>query len=392
MILLLLLACTTAVHGYPSGPPSTVCDSMAPNVRAHRAIPQISPPPYKVTTNVPDGDANAGKTYIVSITSSPGTTFKGFMCQVRSIGNTSAIGSFKSFDIGKAKNLACTSGTGAVVHRNPNVVSSFNATWEAPYSAAGIAQLIAYCTIVQEMTVYWIQVPSSPFGLARYNWSVSRWSGCTAQCGLGIQRRTVTCHKTTFSSTTRVLSSECRDALGHRPFRSRDCRRVCQCVPSAWTPCNVSCGCGHQTRTFGCMQDTTSGGQVAVAFRHCENDPTLTCLLQERQQCKEPCYEWTAQSWGACSAVCGPGTEDREVYCTRQGCDGIERVEGTECIKKVATRPSKTRNCTGVCQCVASDWTPCNTSCGCGRQVQVADVDNKPGILAASKIQLVMVK
>ena len=47
---------------------------------------------------------------LVTITSNPSTTFKGFMCQVRKFnsGDTVAIGMFTSFDTGKAKNLACT--------------------------------------------------------------------------------------------------------------------------------------------------------------------------------------------------------------------------------------------------------------------------------------------
>ena len=89
--------------------------------------------------------------------------FKGFLCQVRKFNSsdTAAIGSFTSFDTGKAQNVACTTSKvrfrifstllliivstfqGAVGHRNRDDVSGFSATWEAPSSVSGDTQLAA---------------------------------------------------------------------------------------------------------------------------------------------------------------------------------------------------------------------------------------------------------
>ena len=204
-----------------------------------------------------------------------------------------------------------------------------------------------------------------------YSWSVGEWGTCSAECGPGIERRTVTCEKATLSSTTTVDDSECISRVGSRPTRTRGCSRVCQCVPSPWGPCNVSCGCGQQTRTFSCLQNTSGGGQVTVAFRHCEIDPTQLCEAQEQRQCEERCYEWDPQAWGACSTLCGPGDEERDVPCMREGCDGVNRVDDTECRSQLTgPKPDTTRQCDPECEYDVTEWSPCSRTCGEGFQVR----------------------
>jgi hypothetical protein len=109
---LLLLLCLKAIDGYSSGAPPTVCGSMAPNVEAHGAGPQNSSSPYNVTIDVPNGGAMTGNSYTVSINASKtNARFEGFLCQVRKTNESTALGSFTSFDTGKAKNLNCNSST-----------------------------------------------------------------------------------------------------------------------------------------------------------------------------------------------------------------------------------------------------------------------------------------
>ena len=203
-----------------------------------------------------------------------------------------------------------------------------------------------------------------------YSWSAREWGNCNSECGPGIQRRTVACHKATISSTVTVDDSECINAVGRRPVRTRDCMRVCQCVASAWAPCSVSCGCGQQTRTSICA---TSGAQATVAFSHCEFDPTQSCGPQEeeQQQCEEHCYEWDPQPWGACSATCGPGNEERHISCMREGCDGVNRVEDNECGSRlIVSKPNTTRRCHSHCEYDFGMWSPCSATCGISTQTR----------------------
>lgn len=167
----------------------------------------------------------------------------------------------------------------------------------------------------------------------------------------------------------RVEDEECISTAGAKPSESHDCLRKCQCVTSNWTPCSVSCGCGQQTRNFSCIQNTTSGGQVTVSLSHCENDPTVSCPPQERQQCEEYCYEWTPKPWGSCSAICGPGEETRDIYCMRKGCNSTERVGDTECenhlnvLKPHRTQPCNTELCdlgTFTCRWATGDFSDCS--------------------------------
>jgi hypothetical protein len=141
---LLLLLCLKAIDGYSSGAPPTVCGSMAPNVEAHGAGPQNSSSPYNVTIDVPNGGAMTGNSYTVSINASKtNARFEGFLCQVRKTNESTALGSFTSFDTGKAKNLNCNSSTDAVTHKNNDAIGHFSATWKAPDSVSGNNQLTA---------------------------------------------------------------------------------------------------------------------------------------------------------------------------------------------------------------------------------------------------------
>ncbi|XP_062520812.1 putative defense protein 3 [Corticium candelabrum] len=173
LCVLSLLFLFDGVHGYSSGPPDNVCVSMAPSTIAapngHGAAPQTGPSPFNVTHNVENGTAYTGQRYQIEITSSASSSFKGFMCQVRNISDntdTKAWGEFEDFPTPKAKNLACTSPKGAVVHNNPTAVNSLRATWTAPSTVAD-STFQLYCTVVQERVTYWVKLEatSDPFRL-----------------------------------------------------------------------------------------------------------------------------------------------------------------------------------------------------------------------------------
>jgi hypothetical protein len=101
---------------------------------------------------------------VVSITkaSSSDPDFKGFLCQVRPVGQELPVGCFSVRDALKAQTLDCTRGRDSVTHKNNDLTAEQSFDWRAPSLGLG-TQVEIVCTIVQNTMVLWVQQKSQQF-------------------------------------------------------------------------------------------------------------------------------------------------------------------------------------------------------------------------------------
>uniref|UniRef100_A0A914CK41 Peptidase M12B domain-containing protein n=1 Tax=Acrobeloides nanus TaxID=290746 RepID=A0A914CK41_9BILA len=247
-------------------------------------------------------------------------------------------------------------------------------------------------------------------------WSL--WTSCTITCGTtaGYKQRSRQCS----------IPNKCEG----QPTEWERCNTSPCPVPRArepawtewtdWNLCSVSCGRGSQARYRRC---TTA--QNTLAF-------SCTGKSFEIQNCEElPCPVRPASAiglwgvwnaWSACSTTCGPGTQTRYRYCTREPCDGsgIQRLAcnlrecanwntwgaWSECSKMCGKGiRSRSRTCPAGQSCSGSSteqtfcneqpcatndaglwsgwsmWGPCSVSCGSGvrRRTRHCQSGNCPG-------------
>ncbi|XP_032090050.1 ADAMTS-like protein 4 isoform X1 [Thamnophis elegans] len=147
------------------------------------------------------------------------------------------------------------------------------------------------------------------------SWFYSDWSNtCSADCGTGIQRRSVVC----LSSNADGQADE--DCATPRPSDMRacdggPCQRVTRWYKGPWSSCSVECGYGTQRRDIICVskEGTQFSVTEAAECAHLEKPPPL-----------QPCVgtdceaRWFSTNWSTCSRSCQGGVQAREVQCLTQ--------------------------------------------------------------------------
>ncbi|XP_031846558.1 A disintegrin and metalloproteinase with thrombospondin motifs 15 isoform X2 [Nomia melanderi] len=88
-------------------------------------------------------------------------------------------------------------------------------------------------------------------------WKVSNWSPCSAECGEGIQSRTVTCYSTNRHGLLDPVSNDnCpydQKPPSNQMCKLRECDDEYRWSPGPWKKCNRMCGTkGRQTRRLFC--------------------------------------------------------------------------------------------------------------------------------------------
>ncbi|XP_060513873.2 A disintegrin and metalloproteinase with thrombospondin motifs 20 isoform X1 [Panthera onca] len=202
-------------------------------------------------------------------------------------------------------------------------------------------------------------------------WNFGSWGECTQTCGGGIKSRFVICQ---FPNGQMSQEQNC-EILSKPPS-------VVQCHVHAcpgdvswhrgpWKSCSASCGKGLKYREVLCI-DQFQGKLEETYCSHLQKPRTHKACRSVR------CPSWKANRWKECSVTCGPGVQQRDVYCRLRG---VGRVAEEMCAG--STRPDFQRQCWRQdCmqyQWVAGEWLNCSTSCHkkeTHRQVKCIDAQN----------------
>lgn len=204
-----------------------------------------------------------------------------------------------------------------------------------------------------------------------YGWVTGAFGSCSLTCGnpnTGTQTRLVECRDIT--NNVVVANGNC---VAAQPSATQSCSPPAVCygwLSSAWSSCSLTCGAansGTQTRTNQC-RDITNGVNVAAG----------NCVMAQpatSQACTptDHCFTWVIGGWGACSPVCGPGSQSRTVQCYDTTTSTY--VADTGCLTYVGAKAALTQGCTNT-DCYNWNpypWTACSLTCGWGTQTRTYD-------------------
>lgn len=176
-------------------------------------------------------------------------------------------------------------------------------------------------------------------------WFHSDWSSkCSAECGTGIQRRSVVCLGS--GDTLRVDQEEAgaqtseQSCPGSRPPDMRacslgPCERTWRWYTGPWAECSSDCGSGTQRRDVICVSKLGTDFNV-TSPSHCSHLPRPPTLQPcQGQACQD---RWFSTPWGPCSRSCQGGVQTREVQCL-----SANQTLSTRCPPHL--RPSRKRPC-----------------------------------------------
>ncbi|KAL4660768.1 A disintegrin and metalloproteinase with thrombospondin motifs 13 [Arapaima gigas] len=139
---------------------------------------------------------------------------------------------------------------------------------------------------------------------------------CTVTCGGGLAHRVLYCSQDTGFGEKITSNSECR---GPQP-PSRVLCNMDPC-PARWRvqeagPCSASCGHGVARRSVSCVQfqqgedKEVSEDLCPLAQKPSAMEPCMVTVCT---------FGWEVQEWGQCSVTCGNGIQSRAVSCVGPG-------------------------------------------------------------------------
>ncbi|XP_062340399.1 A disintegrin and metalloproteinase with thrombospondin motifs 19-like [Osmerus eperlanus] len=200
-----------------------------------------------------------------------------------------------------------------------------------------------------------------------FMWTHSGWEDCDAVCGGGERKTIVTCSKIV-NKTTSVDNRKCRHLTKPEPQVRKCNEQPCQMrwMMTEWTSCSRTCGKGSQNRQVACTLQLCNGTRVKAKDKDCVGPKPAHMQRCEGQDCLTV---WEAGVWSECSVKCGRGARHRLVKCTnpRKKCD-------------LTTLPREVEECEDYSKCYiwrTGDWAKCSVTCGKGMQSRVIQCMHK---------------
>ncbi|XP_047402151.1 ADAMTS-like protein 4 isoform X2 [Sciurus carolinensis] len=210
------------------------------------------------------------------------------------------------------------------------------------------------------------------------HWEVgSAWSQCSVRCGRGQRSRQVRC---VGNNGDEVNEQECASGPPQPPSREACDMGPCTTAwfHSEWSSkCSADCGTGIQRRSVVCLgsgEMLRAGQEEAGAGTSEQSCPPGSRPPDMRACSLGPCemtWCWYTGPWGECSSECGSGTQRRDVICVSKLGTEFNVTSPSNCSH--LPRPSALQPCQGqACQdrWFATPWSPCSQSCQGGIQTR----------------------
>uniref|UniRef100_A0A2K6TVA8 ADAMTS like 4 n=1 Tax=Saimiri boliviensis boliviensis TaxID=39432 RepID=A0A2K6TVA8_SAIBB len=209
------------------------------------------------------------------------------------------------------------------------------------------------------------------------HWEVgSPWSQCSVRCGRGQRSRQVRCVGNTGDE---VSKQECASGPPQPPSREACDMGPCTTAwfHSDWSSkCSAECGTGIQRRSVVCLG---SGAAHGVGQGEAGAGTEQSCPPGSRPPDMRACslgpcertWRWYTGPWGECSSECGSGTQRRDIICVSKLGTEFNVTSLSNCSH--LPRPPSLQPCQGqACQdrWFSTPWSPCSRSCQGGLQTR----------------------
>ncbi|KAG7202290.1 hypothetical protein KM043_018623 [Ampulex compressa] len=182
-------------------------------------------------------------------------------------------------------------------------------------------------------------------------WKVSNWTPCSKKCGTGVQTRRVECtmRRRSHGPEVPVKDEQCSKLGLAKPKSQRQCRRfACDYIwqEAAWSECSAECGDGIQRRAVTCHRVNGYGWIDPSPSDGCPSDQRpvdeQSCKLRE---CSDH-YYWTAGPWKKCTHTCGrKGRQTRTLSCHDRTGKKVARFYCPERFKPQRKRRCNQKRC-----------------------------------------------
>uniref|UniRef100_H3B3P8 ADAM metallopeptidase with thrombospondin type 1 motif 20 n=1 Tax=Latimeria chalumnae TaxID=7897 RepID=H3B3P8_LATCH len=194
--------------------------------------------------------------------------------------------------------------------------------------------------------------------LAEASWYRGPWKSCSVTCGKGTKSRDVYCVNEEQAAVKEEACMHLKRPRTHKPCRAGRCPSW---KANRWKECSVTCGEGIQRREVFCRLKGVGPVNEAMCDPLAQPIGTQGCQLSD---CLH--YEWLVDEWQECSAACGEGERERNVVCAEQNKNHVN-----ESYCDLSAKPLSREKCTKVhCEYIwiTGDWSQCSSTCGPGYQ------------------------